>query len=118
MGAIMLVATISEPNELTSSFAFRFARAASYLIMNVYAIKMAAVFMISASTVVILTRRAPSWIAFLGFFLAVILLIGSYFVSWSVAVFPFWVFIISVYVLIDNFGGNQLTDAATPVSTN
>jgi hypothetical protein len=65
------------------------ARAAAYIIANVYAIKMAAVFMISTSTVVIRTGIAPRWIAFLGFLLAMILLIGSFFMSWSIAVLPF-----------------------------
>jgi hypothetical protein len=49
-------------------------------------------------------------IAFLGLLLAVILLIGSFFISWSVAVFPSWVFLISVYILIDNLRGNPLAD--------
>jgi len=110
IGAVMLVASVSEPNELISSATFRFARAVSYIIMNVYAIKMAAVFMISTSTVVIRTGIAPRWIAFLGLLLAVILLIGSFFISWSVAVFPSWVFLISVYILIDNLGRNPLAD--------
>ncbi len=110
VGAVMLVASISDPHELISSATFRFARAASYLIVNVYAIKMAAVFMISTSTVVIRTGIAPRWIAFLGLLLALILLIGSFFISWSVAVFPFWVFLISVYILIDNLGGNSKVD--------
>ncbi len=56
VGAVILVASVSEPSELISSATFRFARAVSYIIMNVYAIKMAAVFMISTSTVVI-----PNW---------------------------------------------------------
>jgi len=110
IGAVVLVATISAPHELTSSATFRFARAASYIIVNVYAIKMAAVFMISTSTVVIRTGIAPRWIAFLGFLLAMILLIGSFFMSWSIAVLPFWVFLISVYILIDNLVGNSKTD--------
>ena len=110
IGAVMLVASISEPNELISSATFRFARAVSYIIMNVYAIKMAAVFMISTSTVLIHTGIAPRWIALLGFSLAVILLIGSFFISWSIAVFPSWVFLISVYILIDNLGRNPLAD--------
>jgi len=76
----------------------------------VYAIKMAAVFMISTSTVVIRTGIAPRWIAFLGFLLAMILLIGSFFMSWSIAVLPFWVFLISVYILIDNLGGDLEAD--------
>jgi hypothetical protein len=110
IGAVMLVASISEPNELISSVTFRFARAVSYIIVNVYAIKMAAVFMISTSTVLIRTGIAPRWIALLGFSLAVILLIGSFFINWSIAVFPSWVFLISVYILIDNLRGNPLTD--------
>ena len=110
IGAVMLVASISEPNELISSATFRFARAVSYIIVNVYAIKMAAVFMISTSTVLIRTGIAPRWIAFLGFSLAVILLIGSFFINWSIAVFPSWVFLISVYILIDNLGRNPLAD--------
>jgi len=110
IGAVMLVASISEPNELISSATFRFARAVSYIIVNVYAIKMAAVFMISTSTVLIRTGIAPRWIALLGFLLAVILLIGSFFINWSIAVFPSWVFLISVYILIDNLGRNPLAD--------
>ena len=70
--------------------------------MNVYAIKMAAVFMISTSTVVIYTGIAPRWIAVIGYLLALVLLVGSYYISWSFAVLPVWVFLISVYILIDN----------------
>ena len=70
IGAVMLVASSAEPNELINSTTFRFARAATYIIMNVYAIKMAAVFMISTSTVVIYTGIAPRWIAFIGYLLA------------------------------------------------
>jgi hypothetical protein len=102
IGAIMLVASVSGPNEMISSTTFRFARAASYIIMNVYAIKMAAVFMISTSTVVVRTGIAPRWIALLGFMLALVLLIGSSFISWSFAVLPVWVLLISVHILIDN----------------
>lgn len=110
IGAVVLVASISTPHELMNSATFRFARAASYIIANVYAIKMAAVFMISTSTVVIRTGIAPRWIAFLGFLLALMLLIGSFFISWSFAVLPFWVFLISAYILIDNLRGNSKAD--------
>ena len=110
IGAIVLVASVSTPQELMNSATFRFARATSYIIANVYAIKMAAVFMISTSTVVIRTGIAPRWIAFLGFALALTLLMGSFFISWSFAVLPFWVFLISVYILIDNLVGNSKAD--------
>ena len=102
IGAVMLLASTVEPIELRDSTTFRFARAATYIINNVYATKMAAVFMISTSTVVIYTGIAPRWIAFIGYLLALVLLIGSYYIGWSFAVLPAWVFLISVYILMDN----------------
>ncbi|HEX7566624.1 MAG TPA: hypothetical protein VF396_25745 [Bradyrhizobium sp.] len=102
IGAMMLLASAAEPNELINSATFRLARAATYIIMNVYAIKMAAVFMFSTSTVVVYTDIAPRWIAYTGFLLALLLLIGSCYISWSFAVLPAWVLLISVYVLTDN----------------
>ena len=102
IGAVMLLASTAEPNELMNSATFRFARAAAYIVTNVYASKMAAVFMISTSTVVIYTDIAPRWIAFIGYLSALVLLIGSFYIGWSFAVLPVWVFVISVYILIDN----------------
>jgi hypothetical protein len=102
-GAVMLLAAnASEPDRLINSPIFHFARATVYIIANAYAIKMACVFMISTSTVVIRTGIAPRWIAILGFLLACILLVGSYYLSWSIAVFPVWVFLLSVHILIYN----------------
>lgn len=101
-GAVMLVASSAQPDELINSVTFRFVRASVYIFMNVYAVKTAGVFMISTSTLVIYTAIAPRWIAFLGYGLACVLLVGSYFISWSFAVLPVWVFLISIYVLIDN----------------
>jgi hypothetical protein len=104
IGAVVLIASSAEPNELINSATFHFARAATYIIMNVYAIKMAAVFMISTSTVVLYTAIAPRWIAFVGYMLALILLVGSYYISWSFAFMPAWVFLISTSILVDNLG--------------
>jgi hypothetical protein len=102
IGSVMLVASISEPGELTSSATFRFARAAAFIIANVYASKMAAVFMFSTSTVVIYTSIAPRWIAYIGFLLALTVLIGGNYIGWGLAVLPVWVLMISVYILMDN----------------
>jgi len=106
-GAVILVASSAEPNELINSTTFRFARATAYIFTNVYAIKMAGIFMISTSTVVIYTKIAPRWIALLGYVLACILLVGSYYISWSFAVLPLWVFLVSMYILIDNLAQQQ-----------
>jgi hypothetical protein len=106
-GAIILVASSADPNELTNSATFRYARATGYIFMNVYAIKMAGVFMISTSTVVIYTRIAPRWIAVLGYVLACILLIGSYYINLSFFVLPLWVFLVSIHILLDNLRRQQ-----------
>jgi len=102
IGAVILVAASAEPNELINSATFRFARAATYIVMNVYAIKMAAVFMISTSTVVIYTGNRTALDCDHRVSACLVLLVGSYYISWSFAVLPVWVFLISVYILIDN----------------
>ena len=106
IGSIVLVASV-EQSALIGSTIFHFARATAYNIMNVYAIKMAGVFMISTSTVALYTGFAPRWIAFLGYILALILLLGSYYIGWSIVVLPAWVLLISVHILIDNFRSNS-----------
>jgi hypothetical protein len=111
-GAVMLMASADGPDQLIDSSVFHFARATVYIIANAYAVKMACVFMISTSTVVIRTGIAPRWIAILGFLLACILLVGSYYMSWSIAVFPVWVFLLSVHILIYNLRGQQGNDHA------
>src|SRR5712671_7641 len=105
IGSVMLVASVSAPGELTSSATFRFARAAAFIIANVYASKMAAVFMFSTSTVVIYTGIAPRWMAYIGLLLALTVLIGGNYIGWSLAVLPVWVLMISGYILMDNLAG-------------
>jgi hypothetical protein len=102
VGAVILVASTMRPDEMINSATFKLARAAAYIIANVHAIKMAGVFMISTSTVVIYTRIVPRWIATLGYVLALFLLVGSYYVSWSFIVMPVWIVLISVHILLDN----------------
>ena len=70
--------------------------------MNLYAVKMAAVFMISTSTLAIRTAFAPRWIGFLGFGCALVLLFSGRYIDWILMVFPLWVLLISIYFPIDN----------------
>jgi hypothetical protein len=102
IGAVILVASTAQPAEFINSTTFRFARAAAYIMVNAYAIKMAGVFMISTSTVIVYTGIAPRWIAVLGYVLAVVLLVGSYYISVSFIVLPLWILLISIYILSEN----------------
>jgi len=100
-GVIMEFRTL--PDKLVESGIYAFGRAAVYQLINVYAVKMAAVFMISASTLAIRTRMFPRWMAWLGFALALLLLLSSgYVFFWAPLVFPLWVLLISVNILLSN----------------
>lgn len=102
VGALILVGAMMGPATFAGTPTFHLARAASFILVNLYAAKVAVVFMISTSTVVIYTRIAPRWIALLGYMLALVLLVGSYVVTWTIIVLPLWVLLISVVILIDN----------------
>jgi hypothetical protein len=102
IGAI-LIAFRDEPPRPTDLAAFAFARAVVYNVVNIYMMKTAAVFMVATSTVAVYTRFAPRWLAFSGYALALVLLLGSYYISWSFIVFPIWVFLLSSCILLENF---------------
>jgi len=90
------------PGELMESGIYAFGRAVTYQIMNVYAVKMAGVFMISTCTVSIRTGIFPRWMAFLGYALALLLLLSTGYFYWVPLVFPLWVLLVSCYILLAN----------------
>jgi hypothetical protein len=99
----ILIAFAAKPQELIGSATYQFARATIYLMMNIYVVKMACVFMITTSTIALHTTIAPRRLAILGYVMAVPLLFGSYFVSWIFAVFRLWVLLMSVSIPTDNW---------------
>jgi hypothetical protein len=99
-GLIMAHAAI--PGKLIDSGIYTFARTVAYQIATVYALRMAAVFMISTCTLAIRVAMFPRWMAYLGYALALLLLLGSSRLYWNPLVFPLWVLVISVYVLLAN----------------
>jgi hypothetical protein len=114
----IIIAYSARPEGLLDSPTFTFARAVTYEIMNLYAIKMAAVFMISTSTLVMRTGFTPRWIAFLGFTFALLLLLSGRYIDWSILVFPLWVLLISIYILIDNLRRPSQPAATSPGKIN
>ncbi|MGN6747969.1 MAG: hypothetical protein ACTHJS_05175 [Xanthobacteraceae bacterium] len=96
----LIISFEAAPAQLINSATFHLARAAAYNLMNVYAVKMAGVFMITTSTIAIYTGLAPRPLAILGYALSLLLLFGSYYLSWSFIVFPLWVLVMSVYIFL------------------
>ena len=104
----LIISFETAPAQLIESATFHFARAAAYSMMNVYTVKMAGVFMVTTSTIAIYTGFAPRWIAILGYLLALLLIFGSYYLSWSFVVFPLWVLVMSIYIFFDNAGAKSV----------
>src|SRR5215472_12279542 len=95
---LTLLATQSDA--LLSSSSFDLAREEVFRITSIYATKMAGVFMISTSTIFTQTRVVPRWIAVLGYALALVLLLSAVHVRLLAVVFPLWVMVISVWILV------------------
>jgi len=81
---------------------YNFARGFIQAVMRIYAFKMAAVFMVTTSTLALYIQFTPRWIALLGYPAAAFLLFGSTYVDWALFVFPCWVLVVSLDILIEN----------------
>jgi hypothetical protein len=114
MAGGIIIAYAAKPAELLGSPTFTFARAATYEIMNLYAFKMAAVFMISTSTLAIRTGFFARWLAFLGYAFALFLLLSGRYIERILMLFPMWVLLISIYILIDNLRRPPQAAATSP----
>jgi len=97
----IILAFHAAPESLEHSATFHFARGLAYGMMNTYLVKTASVFMITTSTIALYTRLTPRWLAIGGYVIAIILLMGSYYLDWSLMVFPFWVLLVSLSILWD-----------------
>jgi hypothetical protein len=100
----LLIIYGTAPALVIESGLYTFGRTVTYEIMNVYTMKMAGMFMITTCTLSLRTGIIPRWMAYLGLLLALFLLLSSGYVSWGLLVFPLWVFMISVYILLSNLG--------------
>ena len=84
------------------SSVYHFGRSTILQIMNVYTIKMAGVFMLTTCTLALRTGIFRRWMAFLGIALALVLLLSFGYTYWAILVFPLWVLLISLHILLAN----------------
>jgi hypothetical protein len=105
-GSIVKTLNINAGN-LVESGAYALGRFEIAHAIHIYAMKMAAVFMMSTSTMLLQTRIAPRWIPFLGYVLAIALLLSGGVIAWIPSVFPVWVLLLSVHILIENLRGQR-----------
>jgi hypothetical protein len=106
----------STPNMLISSGIYTFGRTLTYEIMTVYTMKMAGVFMLSTCTLSLRTGIIPRWMAYLGLVLALLLLLTINLFYWAPLVFPLWVLLISVHILLANLRKPKAGQAGQPIN--
>jgi hypothetical protein len=73
-----------------------------YNIFNIYAVRMAGVFMISLATIWLRTGVMQRVWALLTYVLALVLLLSIDYSFWVTLILPGWVLVISVYILVRN----------------
>jgi len=79
---------------------WRFGRHTTYLVLTVYAMRMAGAFTISATTIAVRLGIIPRWLTAFGWFVALVLLLTVATVAWVALLFPLWVLVLSVYLLL------------------
>ena len=100
IAAALIASAGADPDKLLSSGAWAFGRRAAYEVMSVYAMRMAGVFTLATSTILMRTRLAPRWLVVSGYAMAILLLLTVGRLAWIELAFPAWVLVLSVYVLI------------------
>jgi hypothetical protein len=94
-----LLAGISAGGGVYTGDTVSFGRAVMLQVGNVYALRMAGVFMISLGTIWLRTGLMPRWLAAATYVLAVVLLFVINLSLWIGLVFPAWVLGVSVLIL-------------------
>jgi hypothetical protein len=98
----MIATYARNPTGFAASSTYFYARQVISEIFNVYALRMAAVFLISQATLWMRTAVMPRWMALLTYGVAIVMLFVVTQASWVIMVFPAWVFLVSVYILVAN----------------
>jgi hypothetical protein len=104
-----LIATASS-SSLTGGATLAVGRNITNALLNVYAMRMAAVFTLTTVTIARRTQIVSRWLTIAGIACAVVLLIGIGISPWVELVFPAWILALSLDVLL---AGTRLTPAAS-----
>ena len=98
VASVPLVAEDESRDALSS-----FGRAVMLQVTNIYALRMAGVFMISLATMWLRTGVMPRWLAIVTYVVAAVLLVVTSLSLWVTLVFPGWVLVVSILILVQNY---------------
>src|SRR6478735_9229638 len=94
---------ILSANGQQSDDVWSFGRRVTHTLFNVYAMRMAAIFTISTTTIATRLGLAPRWLSVLGLTTGVILMFAVGLVAWVELLFPVWVLVFSLHILVVSF---------------
>ena len=109
-----LILMLEQPSSSAEIWAY--GRNTSQGLISVYAMRMAAVFTLSVSTVVLRTASVHRWVAFSGYAVALVLLLVAGTYKWAQLVFPAWVLVLSIAILVTPARDRRAPDLPTAVS--
>jgi hypothetical protein len=98
-----LLAGMSTSNAALSPDALDVGRHVTELLLRTYAMRMAAVFTISASAISLRTGALPRWVGVVGAIVGVVLLFGVGLSVWLELLFPAWILLASAAILVVGF---------------
>lgn len=98
----LLTSYNTDPQLLDDPF-FSYGRLVMHQITNIYALRMSGIFMTSFASMMLRTGVMPRWSAIVTFILALILLFSTSLDVWLKLIFPAWVFMVSLLILVANY---------------
>jgi hypothetical protein len=93
-----LVQMLAQPE--VDAVVWGYGRDSTQVLVSVYAMRMAAVFTLSVSTVGLRTAALPRWVCYVGYLVALVLMLAAGEHKWSQLVFPTWVLLVSIVILV------------------
>jgi hypothetical protein len=112
-----LVSSAGEDSQrMVDSGVWSMGRHLAFSLMNVYGLRVAAVFVIATSTILLRTGAGPRWLAVSGYAIAVVLLGMLGFYQRLELLFPAWVMAVSLHILIASFRRDRLGQAPSGIA--
>ncbi len=119
VGGGMLAAYQIGGDQIITVDIYAVGRSIASQLFNIYALKMAAVFMVSLSTLWLRTDVMPRWLCLASYAVALLMFLSLSLSLWMVLLFPLWVLCVSSYFLVMSYrrasqgsGGNAPSQPA------
>ena len=96
----LLAVTADQAGRIPSAELWDLEQRILFTLLNVYAIRMGAVFILSTTAIGVRTGIIPRWLALAGYAAAAILLFLVTISPWMNLVMPVWAFVLSMYILV------------------